>query len=72
MEEGSRRTKGRRFIVEVRDNAMNRTLVLYVYIESKSSAFSIRGSSGEERDFFGLSPMVGWLSLDQDLLGLRL
>ena len=39
-------------------------------IESKSSAFGIRGSSGEERESFGLSPMIEWLSLDQDLLGL--
>ena len=71
MEEGSRRTKDRRFIVELRDRAMNRILLLYVKIESKSSAFGIKESSGEERgSFCCLSPMVGWLSLDQDLLGL--
>ena len=73
MEEGSRRTKDRRFIIELRDRAMNRIFLLYVKVESKSSAFGIRGSSGEESgSFFCLSPMVGWLSLVQDLLGLCL
>ena len=38
MEEGSRRTKDRRFIVELKDRAMNRIFLLYVKIESKSSA----------------------------------
>ena len=52
MKEGSRRTKDRRFIVELEDRAMNRILLLYVKIESKSSAFGIRGSSGEERGTF--------------------
>ena len=33
MEEVSRRTKDRRFIVELRDRAMNRTLLLYVIIK---------------------------------------
>ena len=41
-----------RFIVELPDTTMNRILVLYVKIESKSSAFGIRGSSGEERGIF--------------------
>ena len=49
MEEGSRRTKDRRFIVELRDRAMNRTLLLHMKIESKSNAFGIRRSSGDER-----------------------
>ena len=63
MEEGSRRTKDRRFIVELRDRTMNRIFLLYVKIESISSAFGIRGSSGKERGYFCLSPIVGWLSL---------
>ena len=67
MNEGSRRTKDRRFIVELRERAMNETLLLYVKIECKSSAFGIRGSLGEERGSFCLPPMVGWLCLDQDL-----
>ena len=70
MEEGSRRTKDRRFIVELKNRAMNRIPLLYVKIESKSSAFGIRGSLGEEGGFFCLSPMIGWLSLNQNLLGL--
>ena len=49
MEEGSRSTKDRRFIIELRDRVVNRTLLLYVEKESESSAFDIRGSSGEER-----------------------
>ena len=54
-----------------KDRAMNEMLLLYVKVGSKSSAFGIRGSSGEERgSFFCLSPMVGWLSLDQDAFGL--
>ena len=72
MKESSRVTKDRRFMVELRDRAMNRILLLYVKINSISSVFGIRGSSGEEGIFFCLSPMVGWLSLDQDLLSLRL
>ena len=72
MEEGSRRTKDRRFIVELKDRAMNRIILPYVKIESKSNAFGINESSGEERQTFCLSPMVGWLSSNQDLLGLRL
>ena len=52
MEEGSRRTKDERFILELRDRAMNRILLLYVKIKSKSNAFGIRGSSGEERAYF--------------------
>ena len=52
MEEGSRRTKDRRFIVELKNRAMNRIPLLYVKIESKSSAFGIRGSLGEERGSF--------------------
>ena len=64
MEQGSRRTK---------DRAMNITLLLDLELESKSSVFGMRGSLGEERgSFFCLSPMVKWLSLDQDLIGLRL
>jgi hypothetical protein len=43
-----RRTKNRRLIIELPDIAMNRMLLLYVKIESKSSAFGIRGNSGEE------------------------
>ena len=70
MEEGSRRTKDRRFIVDLRDRAMNRILLLYVKIESKNNSFGIIRSSGEEGVSFSLSPMVGWLSLNQDLLGL--
>ena len=54
MEEGSRRTKDRRFIVELQDRAMNRLLSLHVKIESESSAFGIKGSSGEERGAFWL------------------
>ena len=69
MEEGSRRTKDRIFKVELKDKAMNRILLLYVKIESKSSAFGINESSGEERQTFCLSPIVGWLSSNQDLLG---
>ena len=38
----TRRIKDRRFIVELRDRTMNITLLLYVKIESKSSAFGIR------------------------------
>ena len=38
--------------MELEDRAMNRILLLYVKIESKSSAFGIRGSSGEERGAF--------------------
>ena len=38
MKEGSRRTKDRRFIVELEDRAMNRILLLYVKIESKNNA----------------------------------
>ena len=41
MEEVFRITKDRRFIVELRDRAMNIILLLYVKIESKSSAFGI-------------------------------
>ena len=40
------------FIVELPNRAMNIILLLYVKIESKSSAFGIRGSSGEERGAF--------------------
>ena len=71
MKEDSRKTKDRRIIVELKDRAMNKILLLYVKKENKSIAFDIR-SSGEERGSFCLSPMVGWLSLDQDLLGLWL
>ena len=38
MEEGSRRTKDRRFIVELKDRTMNRILLLYAKLENKSSA----------------------------------
>ena len=51
MEEGPRRTKDRRFRIELRDRPMNIILLLYVKIKSKSSAFGIRGSSGEQRGF---------------------
>ena len=47
MEEGSRRTKDKRFIIELRDRAMNIILLLYVKIGSKSIAFGIRGTLGE-------------------------
>ena len=36
---------------------MNRILLLYVKIESKSSALDIRGSSGEERGVFVVSSL---------------
>ena len=52
MEEGSRRTKDIKFIIELRKRAPNRILLLYVKIQSKSSAFGIRESSGEERATF--------------------
>ena len=38
---------------------MNRILLLYVKIKSKSSAFGIRGSSGEERKRIFLSLSYG-------------
>jgi hypothetical protein len=69
LEEGFKETKDRIFIVELKDRALNRILLLYMKIESKSDTFGIRGSSEEERGSFYFSPMVGWLSLDQDLLG---
>jgi hypothetical protein len=48
-----RRTKIEyRFIVELPDRMINRILLLYVKIESKSSAFGIKRSSGEERGAF--------------------
>jgi hypothetical protein len=47
-----RRAKDRRFIVELQDRAMNRLLSLHVKIESESSAFGIKGCSGEERVAF--------------------
>ena len=55
MEEGSRTTKDRRFIVDLRDRAMNRIFLLYVKIKSKNNAFGIRRSSGEEEGSFSLS-----------------
>ena len=70
MEESSRRTKDRKFIIEIRDRSINIIILLYVKMKNKSSAFDIRGSSGKKRRFFCLSPKVGWLSLDQNLLGL--
>ena len=53
---------------------MNIIPLLHVKIESKSSTFGIEQSYGEEKGYCCcyLSPMVGWLSLDQDLLGLGL
>ena len=60
MEESYRRTKDRRFIVELHVIAINRILLLYVKVESKSSAFGIKESSGEERGSLCLSPMIGW------------
>jgi hypothetical protein len=65
-----RRSKAKEFIVELKDRDMNIILLLDLEIESKSSVFGIRGSLGEERGSFCLSPMVKWLSLDQDLVGL--
>ena len=52
MEEGSRKTKDRRVIEELRDTTMNIILLLYVKIESKSSAFGIKESSEEESGSF--------------------
>ena len=60
MEEGSRKTKDRRFIVELIDRAMNRIFWLYEKIESKSSAFGVRGISGEEGVSF-MSLSYGWV-----------
>ena len=40
MEEGSRRTKDKRFMVELKDRAMNRIILLYVKIESKNSTLA--------------------------------
>ena len=68
MEEGSRITKDRRFILELKDRAMNIILLLYVKVESKSSAFGIKESLGKDEAFFCLSPMVGWLSLTNSYL----
>ena len=57
---GSRRTKDRRLIVELKDRAMNNNLLLYVKIKSKSSAFGIRGNSGRiENIFFFFSLSYG-------------
>ena len=55
----SRRTKDKRFIVELQVRAMNRILLQYVKVESKNSAFGIKGSSGEERGSLCLSSLVG-------------
>ena len=52
MKEGSRRTKNRRFIIELKYIAMNIIISLYLEIISKISAFGIRGSLGEKEDFF--------------------
>ena len=53
MEEGSRRTKDRIFIVELRDRAMNRIPLLHMKIESKTCAFGIkRKLGGGERILF--------------------
>ena len=52
MEEDSRRTKDRRFIVELRDRAINKILLLYVKTKTKSSALGMKESSGEERGSF--------------------
>ena len=53
IEEGSRITKDRRFIIELRDKAMNRILLLYMQIKNKNSVVGIRRSSGRgERIFF--------------------
>ena len=40
MEEGSRRTKDRRFIVELMDKAMNKIFLIYAKKENKSSALA--------------------------------
>jgi hypothetical protein len=55
-----RRAKDRRFIVELQDRAMNRLLSLHVKIESESSAFGIKGSSGEERVAFCCKLSLLW------------
>ena len=52
LEEGSRRTKKIEDSVELPYRAMIRIILLFVKIESKSSAFGTRGSSGEERGAF--------------------
>ena len=73
MEESFRRTKDRRIIVELQVRVMNRILLLYVKVKGKSSAFGIKKSSGKERGFLCLSPMVGWWSFfDQYLFDLGL
>ena len=55
-EKSSRRTKNIRFIVELKDRAMNRILSLCVKVENKSSAFGIREILGRREDLFCLSP----------------
>ena len=52
MEKGYRRTKDRIFLVESRYKAMNRIIILYGKIESKSSAFGIKKTRGRREDFF--------------------
>ena len=52
MDEGYRKTKDKRFIVELENRAMIGMLSLYVKIESKSSSFDTKESSREERIFF--------------------
>ena len=47
-------------MVELRDRAMNRVLLLYVKIKNKSNAFGIRGSLGEEGGSF-LFLSYGWV-----------
>ena len=69
LEEGSKEIKDKIFIVELKDRALNRILLLYMKIKSKSSTFGIRESSGEEKESFYFSPMIKWLSLDQNLFG---
>ena len=59
MEEDSRITKDKSFIIELKDIAMSIIFLLFLEIRSKSSAFGIRGSSREERVFFSLS--YGWM-----------
>ena len=52
MEEGSKRIKDRRFIVDLRDRAMNIIYLLYVKIESKSSDLIQKNARGSKEDIF--------------------
>ena len=60
MKKYSKKTKDRRFIVELRDRVVNKILLPYVKTKTKSSAFSIKKSSGGREDLF-LSLSYGWV-----------